>query len=72
MGPKWMCLSSRCSAGEVVIVRPGEKIPVDGEVVSGQATLDQAAITGEVDAGGSRARRTGVCRHLARLGSLRV
>jgi P-type Cu+ transporter len=32
---------------EVVIVRPGERIPVDGEVVSGQATVDQAAITGE-------------------------
>lgn len=33
--------------GEVVIVRPGEKIPVDGEVVKGQATIDQSAITGE-------------------------
>ena len=33
--------------GETVIVRPGEKIPVDGEVVSGHATVDQAAITGE-------------------------
>lgn len=33
--------------GEVVIVRPGEKIPVDGEVISGQATVDQSAITGE-------------------------
>lgn len=33
--------------GEVVIVRPGEKIPVDGEVIAGQATVNQAAITGE-------------------------
>jgi len=33
--------------GEIVIVRPGEKIPVDGEVISGQATIDQSAITGE-------------------------
>jgi P-type Cu+ transporter len=33
--------------GDLVIVRPGEQIPVDGEVVSGQATVDQAAITGE-------------------------
>ncbi len=32
---------------DLVIVRPGEQIPVDGEVVSGEATVDQAAITGE-------------------------
>ena len=32
---------------DVVVVRPGEKIPVDGEVISGQATINQAAITGE-------------------------
>lgn len=33
--------------GEVVIVRPGGQIPVDGEVLSGYATVNQAAITGE-------------------------
>ena len=33
--------------GEAIIVRPGEKIAVDGEVISGQATIDQSAITGE-------------------------
>jgi Cd2+/Zn2+-exporting ATPase/Cu+-exporting ATPase len=33
--------------GDVVIVRPGEQIPVDGEVVGGHATVDQASITGE-------------------------
>jgi Cu+-exporting ATPase len=32
---------------DIVTVRPGELIPVDGEVVSGTATIDQAAITGE-------------------------
>ena len=38
---------TKVKLGEIVIIRPGEKIPVDGEVVSGQATVDQAAITGE-------------------------
>jgi Cd2+/Zn2+-exporting ATPase/Cu+-exporting ATPase len=33
--------------GDTVIVRPGERVPVDGVVIEGQATFDQAAITGE-------------------------
>ena len=33
--------------GDMVIVRPGEKIPVDGIVVSGHSVVDQAPITGE-------------------------
>jgi Cd2+/Zn2+-exporting ATPase len=34
-------------AGDVAIVRPGERIPVDGIVQAGRSSVDQAAITGE-------------------------
>jgi Cu+-exporting ATPase len=33
--------------GEVVLAKPGERIPVDGVVLDGHATVDQAPITGE-------------------------
>jgi len=33
--------------GALIRVRPGEKIPVDGEVVAGQSTVDEALLTGE-------------------------
>ena len=32
---------------DIVIVRPGEKIPVDGEVISGYSTVDESMLTGE-------------------------
>ena len=33
--------------GTIVVVRPGERIPVDGEVMEGASTVDQSALTGE-------------------------
>lgn len=58
--------------GDIVVIRPGEVIPVDGEVMTGQATVDQATITGEsmpveVGSGASVYAAT-----TAQLGSIRV
>jgi Cd2+/Zn2+-exporting ATPase len=34
-------------AGELIAILPGERVPLDGEVVSGQSSLDTSALTGE-------------------------
>ncbi|OUC05283.1 hypothetical protein RY27_28225, partial [Litorilinea aerophila] len=33
--------------GDIVVVRPGEKIPVDGEIVEGRSAIDESMVTGE-------------------------
>jgi Cu+-exporting ATPase len=38
---------SEVQVGDVVIVKPGEKIPVDGEVIEGRTAVDESMLTGE-------------------------
>lgn len=35
------------AVGSVIVIRPGERVPIDGEVIEGESSLDTAALTGE-------------------------
>lgn len=39
--------ASRVQAGDRVVVRPGEKVPVDGEIETGESDIDESMVTGE-------------------------
>ncbi|MDD6502483.1 MAG: potassium-transporting ATPase subunit KdpB [Oscillospiraceae bacterium] len=56
--------SALLKKGDLVIVRAGEQIPADGEIIEGAASVDESAITGESapvirEAGGDRSAVTG-------------
>lgn len=34
-------------AGDIMYVKPGEKVPADGEIVEGRSALDESMLTGE-------------------------
>ena len=40
-------LPEEIKKGDIIVVRPGEKIPVDGVIVEGRSTIDESMITGE-------------------------
>ncbi|MCI2036340.1 MAG: potassium-transporting ATPase subunit KdpB, partial [Oscillospiraceae bacterium] len=57
-------LSADLKKGDVVYVKAGEQIPMDGEVIDGAASVDESAITGESapvirESGGDRSAVTG-------------
>ncbi len=39
--------TSQVGIGDVVLVRPGEQIPVDGQITEGRSTIDESMVTGE-------------------------
>ncbi len=38
---------SELQAGDIIIIKPGEKIPADGIIISGNSTVDESMVTGE-------------------------
>ncbi|HFK1680862.1 heavy metal translocating P-type ATPase [Bacillus sp. SRB1LM] len=46
-GKEMKILIEEVVAGDIVYVKPGEKIPVDGEIVEGKSAIDESMLTGE-------------------------
>lgn len=46
-GGERMVPAQEVSAGDIIIINPGERIPLDGECISGETLVDTSAITGE-------------------------
>ena len=46
-GKEILILSAGVIFGDIVVLKPGDKIPVDGEIVEGETAIDEALVTGE-------------------------
>ena len=58
--------------GDIVLVRPGEKVPVDGEVIDGASSVDESMLTGEPLAVSKKAGDTVIGATLNKTGSFRL
>jgi Cu2+-exporting ATPase len=63
---------SELSVGDIVLVRPGARVPADGTVVEGAADVDESMITGESRAVPKRVGATVIAGTVTSSGSLRV
>ncbi|MEF3307276.1 heavy metal translocating P-type ATPase [Paenibacillus sp. GYB003] len=59
-------------AGDTVLIRPGEKIPVDGRVITGSSTVDESAVTGEIAPADKRDGDRVIAGTINKTGALRV
>lgn len=46
-GEDYMVPLDKVKIGETILVKPGEKIPLDGHVVAGESSIDESMLTGE-------------------------
>lgn len=46
-GKEMEILASKVQVGDIFLVRPGESIPVDGEIINGTSSVNESALTGE-------------------------
>lgn len=58
--------------GDILLVKPGEKIPVDGEVLEGHSSVDESMLTGESLPVGKTAGSTVACATLNKNGVLKI
>ena len=58
------------NVGDIIVIRPGENIPLDGVIVEGESEIDEASLTGESIPVGKRAGETVriTCQHPALVG----
>ena len=49
--------------GDILLVKTGAKVPVDGTVLSGEGSVNEASITGESIPVSKEKRLKGICRH---------
>ena len=46
-GKEMMVSTSDIQLGDIVILKPGDKVPVDGEIIQGETAIDESLVTGE-------------------------
>jgi Cu2+-exporting ATPase len=46
-GKEVLVATSEVQVGDVLILKPGDKVPVDGEIIEGETAIDEALVTGE-------------------------
>ena len=63
--------TSEVIVGDIVILRPGNKVPVDGEVIEGDSTIDESMLTGESMPVGKRPGDTVIGATINKSGTLR-